>query len=149
MTYRSGEDTVAFVDGIVHLETQQASHGIDLTASRVFRLTGGGHLDFGGSEFAAAPREEVEAVLADPEDTYGWWELDQGRYIVRYNESLNLDGRAVALLEPLDRLLQAGADHSPRHVTNSHDPLETLLTVGPHGLRLKENCRVSRLLVRG
>jgi len=140
-------DVQPLLDGIIHWDTQQAPHGADLTVGQVFRLTGPGQLDFGGSEWAEAPREQLSPEKAHPEDDYGWWRLDAGTYIVRYNESLQLADDQQARLSPLDRLLQAGAQH-PTQVLNAPDgPLDMLLTVGSGGIHLKENCRISRVEV--
>lgn len=136
------------LDGLVHLNTQRAPNGIDLTVDTVYRTTGHGQLDFGGSEFEAAPREPLTPVLDDPDDDYAWWTLEQGAYIVRYNESLSLHDGQEARIYPLERTLHAGAYHSPFVLDDGRAPLETLLLVSRMGCRLKENCRLSRLTVR-
>lgn len=141
------EATRAHVGGLVHLETQRAAVGLDLTVQAVYRLTGPGSLDFGGSEEESADREELKPRLREEDDDYGWWELRAGRYVVRYNESLTLEGGEVAHVLPLERLLQAGSYHPAFIVDGTRDPLETLLAVGEAGCDLKENCRVSRLVV--
>jgi len=56
------------LDGLVHLDTQRASTGIDLTVDAVFRTTGPGQLDFGGGEFRAVPRERIGPTLDEPDD---------------------------------------------------------------------------------
>jgi len=133
--------------GLVHLDTQRAANGLDLTVDAVFRTTGHGRLDFGGSEFQAAPRERIEPVLDDPEDDYGWWTLEKGAYVIQYNESLHLGEGQQAVVSPLERTLHAGAHHGSFVLDDGRDPLETLLVVSRMGCRLKENCRVSRLVV--
>ena len=137
------------LDGIVHWPTQQADRGADLTAAAVYRLVAPGQLDFGGSEFAPADREAINPKRAHPDDDYGWWRLDAGTYLIRYNESLVLDTGSTARLFPLDRLLQAGAHHPTMMMDEPHDPLETVITVGDAGCHLKENCRISRLIISG
>lgn len=142
-------DTVAeHLDGLVHLDTQRAPNGIDLTVDRVYRTTGHGQLDFGGSEFQAAPYERLTPVCKDPEDDYGWWTLEEGAYVIQYNESVRLEASHQAVVTPLERTLQAGAHHGTFVVDDHRDPLETLLVVSRMGCRLKENCRVSRLVIR-
>ncbi len=144
---RTADALAQQLDGLVHFDTQRALDGIDLTVNAVFRTTGHGQLDFGGGEFQAAPRERIEPVLDDPEDDYGWWTLEKGAYIIQYNESLSLDDGEQAVVTPLERTLQAGAHHSAFVLDEGHDPLDTLLVVSRMGCRLKENCRVSRLMV--
>ncbi len=135
------------LDGLVHFDTQRAPNGIDLTVDTVFRTTGHGQLDFGGSEFASAPHESLTPVLDDPEDDYAWWTLEEGAYVVRYNESLSLEEDQQARISPLDRTLHAGAHHGTFVLDDSRDPIKTLLLVSRMGCRLKENCRLSRLTV--
>jgi deoxycytidine triphosphate deaminase len=135
------------LNGLVHFDTQRAPNGLDLTVDAVFRTTGPGQLDFGGSECQAAPRERIEPACDDPEDDYGWWTLETGGYVIQYNESLSLGDEEQAVVTPLERTLQAGAHHGSFVLDDDRDPLETLLVVSRMGCRLKENCRVSRLVV--
>lgn len=137
------------IDGLVHLDTQRAPNGLDLTVDTIYRTTGHGQLDFGGSEFEAPPREPLNPVLDDPDDDYAWWTLEEGAYVVEYNESLTLEEAQQARVSPLERTLQAGAHHGSFVLDEGRDPLETLLVVTRMGCRLKENCRLSRLVVRG
>lgn len=147
MRILDAEETRDRVTGLVHFDTQRARSGLDLTVTAVFRVTGPGRLDFGGSEFEPAEREEVGAELASPGDDYGWWELEAGTYVIRYNEGVDLGPGQLGEVRPLPRLQQAGASHPAFLVQGREDSLAALLTVGEGGCRLKENCRVSRLLV--
>lgn len=143
----TANDLAQQLDGIVHLDTQRAPEGIDLTVDAVYRTTGHGQLDFGGSEFKVAPHEPLTPVLDDPDDEYGWWTLEQGAYMIQYNESLTLEEGQQAILYPLERTLRAGAHHGTFVIDADRDPLESLLVVSRMGCRLKENCRLSRLVV--
>lgn len=143
----SADDLATQVDGLVHLDTQRADFGLDLTVDRIYRTAGHGQLDFGGSEYKTAPREPLTPVLNDPDDDYAWWTLEEGAYIVEYNESLTLETNQRAEISPLERTLHAGAHHSTFVLTDGADPLSTLLVVSQLGCRLKENCRLSRLVV--
>lgn len=147
MRILDADTTAERTEGLIHLDTQRAEAGVDLTVDEVHRLTGPGSLDFGGSEFEAAARERLEPELAHPDDDYGWWRLAAGSYLIRFNEAPALEEDETGLVFPLDRLGQAGASHDAFLVRGRQDPLETLLRVGEAGCRLKENCRVSRLIV--
>jgi hypothetical protein len=146
MSTPNADTLQAHVHQLVHLDTQRAATGLDLTVGAVYQLTTAGRLDFGGSEFEPAGRELLTPQRANPEDDYGWWNLGAGTYIIRYNETLDLDAGQRAEVFPLERLVQAGASHPAFTVHGTCDPLETLLTVGEHGVHLKENCRVARLV---
>ena len=145
---RSNADVASHLNGLVHLDTQKAPDGIDLTVDAVFRTMGHGQLDFGGSEFQAAPREKLSPVLDDPDDDYAWWTLEEGAYVIRYNESLVMGDTERATLSPLPRLLHAGAHHTTVRLHGPHDPMEMLLVVTRMGCRIKENARVSRLTIK-
>lgn len=147
MRILDADATAARLDGLVHLDTQRADSGLDLTVDEVARLTGPGSLDFGGSEFEPADLTTLDPELADPADDYGWWVLEAGTYAVRFNEAIDLAEGQVGVVHPLPRLQRAGAAHAAFVVDGAEDPVEALLTVGAAGCRLKENCRVSRLLV--
>lgn len=135
------------VAGLVHLDTQRARTGLDLTVGRIARLRGAGALDFGGSEFEAADTEIVEPELASPDDDYGWWELAPGSYLARYNENPDLPEGRLGLVTALPRLQRAGASHAALVVDGGGAAPEVLLRVGDAGCRIKENARISRLTV--
>lgn len=136
------------LDGVVHFDTQAAARSIDLTVAAVFRLAGPGQIDFGGSEFGEAPLEELPAEQSDPEDDYGWWTLREGTYLAEFNERLSLEEGHVAFIQPHERLIAAGASHAGRFAQDSSpQPLRVVLSVGAHGLRIKENARLSTLLL--
>ena len=135
-----------FVDGIVHEPTQTAGRGLDLTVAEMHRVAGPGRVDFGGGEREAADREPVEAERRDPDDDYGWWSLDAGRYLLSYNESLSAPDDLSLVLQPHEAVLARSAAHPTLHVRS----LGTVpLSVGGAGLRLKENARISTLLAPG
>ena len=141
------DDTRSRVDGLVHLDTHRAAAGLDLTAGEIFQLTGPGSLDFGGGELEAADRAKVVPKLQDEDDDYGWWELEPGSYVLRYNESLGLEEGELAHVYPLERVLLAGASHAAFVADGPREPLEALLSVGAAGCNIKENARMSRLIV--
>lgn len=136
-----------YVDDLIHLETQETDRGIDLTAGKIYGLELVGALDFGGSEFSAADLIEISPELVDEDDDYGWWRLEGGTYVIRFNESVD-PGDKVGLITPLPRLLATGATHPSLAVDSSDDgPLEVTVQVPVQGVRIKENARVSRLTV--
>ena len=147
MRILDADATSALLEGLVHLDTQRAAAGLDLTVDEVARLTGPGALDFGGSEFEPADLTTLDPELASPDADYGWWELEAGTFAVRYNEAVALEEGQVGLVHPLPRLQAAGASHGSFVVEGARDPVDVLLTVGEGGCRLKENCRISRLIV--
>ena len=137
------------VTGLLHRDTQEFEFGVDLTVAEVHRLTGRGSLDFGGSEFSAARAERLEPIQRQPDDEYGWWPLQAGTYRIVYNEGVRLDEDEVGLVQPHPRLMEAGGHHPSFAVFGEQDTIGTILSVGSEGLDIKENSRISRLLILG
>lgn len=137
-------DLTAFVDDIVHEPTQTERRGLDVTVASVARVTEAGRVDFGGGELTEATLETIETKRRDSSDDYGWWNLDAGQYLLRYNESLSAPDDPTLALQPHEELRARGAFHPTLYV-DSLSPVP--LSVGGAGLRLKENARVSTLLV--
>lgn len=142
MRILSGEETAEFLEDIVYLDTQIANNGIDLTATKVYDSKESGEIDFGGSERKDGKLSEIEPELRDSEDDYGWWELEPGMYLLEYNESLK-EGK-MSFLQPLPRLTRNSATHPAKFVNK----LELVpLAVSGNGIKIKENSRVSRILI--
>jgi deoxycytidine triphosphate deaminase len=106
-----------------------------------------GQLDFGGSEYKAAGRVALATRRIRAEDRYEWWELERGCYFAEFNETLELAEDEIALLEPDERLLRAGAVHVPMFLRGRVAPVETLLQVGALRLKVKQNARISRVRI--
>jgi deoxycytidine triphosphate deaminase len=135
-------DLTAFVDGIVHEPTQTEGHGVDLTVTEVYEVTGPGRVDFGGGELEPADLDPHDRQYRNEDDDYEWWHLDAGQYLLAYNESLALPDDSVATVQSCDAVRARGAFHPTLRVESlDHVPL----SVGGAGLRLKENARVSTL----
>ncbi|MFC4543663.1 dCTP deaminase [Halosolutus amylolyticus] len=134
------------VDNLVYEPVQVHEGGIDLTVSAIYEVADPGRIDFGGDELEDADLEPVPTDLRDPDDDYGWWDLDGGQYVVQHNEFLTDPDRPL-LLQPRNELLARGGSHPTVQVA-SHLPLIPL-TVPDGGLELKENARVSTLVPIG
>jgi len=134
----------ARVAGILHPKYQVHGFSVQLTARKIFSLDPTGQIDFGGSEYVAAGRIEIATQRLRAEDRYQWWELGRGSYFVECNEALDLAENEIALIEPDDRLLRAGAWHVPFDLRGRVGPVQLLLEVGAARLRIKENARLAR-----
>jgi deoxycytidine triphosphate deaminase len=145
MQILSGKDAAEHVAGIIHPKYQVHGFSVHLTVRKIYAVDPVGKLDFGGGEYVPAGRVEVAPIRLRPEDNYLWWELDRESYFVECNETLSLASDQIALIEPEDRLLRAGAWHVPLFVRGHIDPVELLLTVGVLQLRVKENARLARV----
>lgn len=147
MKYLEGKRVAEILKGTVSEKHQQHHRETDLTVARIYRITGSGSVDFGGSEEEAAPREEVKAEPAAADDKHGWWSLAEGDYVIRFNEVAALSQSQIAFLQPHERLARAGGTHPSFYFREEREFLEVTLHVGSGGLRVKENARVSKLLI--
>jgi hypothetical protein len=140
-----GKVAAARVSGILHAKYQVHGYYVNLTASKISALDPTGQVDFGGNEYIPAGHIEIAPHSVRPEDRYQWWTLGSGSYFVECNETLNLAEDEIALIEPDDRLLRAGASHVPQFVRGHVAPVALLLEVKATCVRVKENARISRV----
>lgn len=142
MNLLSGEKVAEFLDDIIYKDTQVAENGFDLTINKIYKTKNKGELDFGGGERKDAQLSEIKPSLRNPDDDYGWWELKPGTYLIEYNESLEKE--KVSILQSLERLTRNASAHPTKLVKGiGLMPLQ----VGGKGIAIKENSRVSRILI--
>ena len=136
------------VTGIIHEGKQLAEDkkALYLTAKRIGKISGGGSLDFGGSEYSEGVIEWIEPQKKSEDDDYGWWYLKNDSYWVEYNESIDLPGGAVLYFQPWEKAVQAGLVHPSGFITDPIKTLATVVTVGDYTVSLKENGRISKVL---
>lgn len=137
------DSLVEMLDGIVHEPVQTDGRGVDLTLADVFEVTAPGRVDFGGGELEAAGLDPVETEQRNPEDDYGWWNLEAGQYLIAYNESINGPTDREFLVQTRDEVRVRGGFHPTMQLTELR---RVPFAVGGAGIRLKENARVSTLL---
>jgi hypothetical protein len=141
-------DILSFIDNIVHDKTQVEGDSIYLTIGKISRLIGRGDIDFGGSEYLESEKREMNSVKRKPEDKYGWWILEMGEYLVEFNEKLQdvTPKDKVVILQPSERLTKTGVFH-PTKVLQKKGEIKTILYVGRNGVNIKENAKVSKIVV--
>jgi hypothetical protein len=139
----------AVIRNYIHERKQldEKSGSMILTAGRIGTLVGRGSLDFGGSEFAPSPTAWQEPVKASPDDKYGWWHLEPGSYLLEFNESIVLEERERVLLQIWEEAARTGLAHPTELIVASREPLATVMQVPTPGVDIKENARISRVLL--
>ncbi|MFH1504250.1 MAG: hypothetical protein ABIH08_02505 [Candidatus Omnitrophota bacterium] len=87
-------------------------------------------------------------IRKNSEDKYGWWELKQGSYKVRTNETVNLPNNLTALGFTRTSVLRMGAlTQNGVWDAGFKGKGEFILTVGnPYGIKIKQNARVVQLV---
>jgi len=143
----SGKEAVQRVRNLINEQHQVHAYAVELTAKQIFGMGPTGAVDFGGSEYVAAERVPVPSHQKHSQDRYQWWTLMHGAYQIEFNESLELADDEMALLEPHERLLRAGAEHPALFLRGKVNPLTILLSVSGARLEIKQNARVSTLRV--
>ncbi len=147
MKKETGVDILGFIRDIIYEKKQVEDFGVYLTINKVFRFTGKGEIDFGGSEYKESEIEEIKPVKRAPGDEYGWWELSEGEYLIEFNEKLQdiLPEKVVVILQPARRLTRNGAFHPTRMIEKS-EVIRATLFIGKNGISMKENARISKLV---
>lgn len=143
----SGKEAVQRVRNLIKAEQQTHAYAVELTAKQLYSLNPTGAVDFGGSEYVAAERHPVPSHQKHSQDRYQWWTLVHGAYQVEFNEVIELAEDEMALLEPHERLLRAGAEHPALFLRGKINPLTILLSVSGARLEIKQNARISTLRI--
>lgn len=141
----SGKEAAQRVRNLINAQHQVHAYAVELTAKQIYSLSPTGEVDFGGSEYVAAERQPVPAHQKHSQDRYQWWSLLHGAYLVEFNEVGELADNEIALLEPHERLLRAGAEHPALFLRGKLNPLTTLLSVTCPRVQIKQNARISTL----
>lgn len=142
-----GDQVARLVRNLVYAKKQVHVESLDLTVSSIWRIATTGSVDFGGGEFATGERIELAPKKMNPADEYGWWYLAEGDYLSGYNEELMLPPHHLGILQPHERLIECGVTHGTRFITESDEKLLSLVHVGQADVRIKENARISKLIV--
>ncbi len=135
------------IKGSISEKKQVYQNFIDLTVSKIFRLKSEGNLDFGGGEYSPSATDPCSPVKNSIDDSYGWWNLHEGYFLLGYNESFSLQDNEVAVIQPHPHLLHAGCFHSTLLQKKLDEDFRVLLWVQKLGVNLKENARISQLMI--
>ncbi len=148
MKKEAGGDILGFISNIIHEKKQVEEYGVFLTIGKVFRFAGKGEIDFGGDEYKESEIQEINPVKRKPEDKYGWWNLSGGEYLIVFNEELQdiFPSAKLVILQPSERITANGVFH-PTKIIEKKGEIRVPIYVGEKGINIKENARVSKLIV--
>ncbi len=142
-----GARVAEMVANLVYEKKQVHAKSLDLTVGSICEVASGGRLDFGGGEFEPGKRAALDPVKKESSDEYGWWRLPAGEFMAEYNEEFALPPGHMAILQPHERLVECGVSHAARFITEPDEKLFSLIHVGRAGVEIKQNARVSKLVV--
>ena len=74
--------------------------------------------------------------------------VKEGEYLIEFNEKIkeSIPQEDVIILQPALRLIRNGAYH-PTIIIGEPGSITTILYVGKRGLSIKENARISKLII--
>jgi len=131
-----------WLEGAVQRDRQVEASGVHLTVAQLLVGHSRGRLDFGGSEYQAAPAHPIEPSERKPGDKFAYWRLDPGTYVVRFNEKLK-EGAPPALLMPNQQLLSSGCTLATAMCGPGE--IRSVLVVPSWGANIKQNARIALL----
>ncbi|MFC1726292.1 hypothetical protein ACFL4T_11750 [candidate division KSB1 bacterium] len=143
----TGENILKFVSNLISEKKQLYHDRINLTVKSIYEVHTKGQIDFGGSEFNLGSRKELIPVKDKPEDQYGWWDIPQGDYLVIFNEKIDLSEHYIGFLQPMERIIINGTTHESMFILSNLDKVEVNLRAGKSGLKIKQNSRISSLII--
>jgi hypothetical protein len=148
MGKRQGIDIVDFLKDVIYKDKQVLEDGAHITVKKVFNFRERGNIDFGGGEYKECEIAEINPEERSVDDKYGWWRLEEGEYLIEYNEKLkdSIPEGDIIIIQPAKRLIMNGAYH-PTLIIGESGCIRTILYVGENGLNIKENARISKLLI--
>lgn len=148
MKKEKGADILEFISNLIYEKKQVEDYGIYLTIGKIFQFKDKGQVDFGGSEYKESELAEITPVKHKEEDKYGWWDLTGGEYLIEFNEELQklLPAAELVILQPSERIMANGSFHTTK-VLEKKGKIKVTLYVGKNGIKIKENARVSKLIV--
>jgi dUTP pyrophosphatase len=139
---RSLIESSQLVTGYIDLEKQLQPSGFDISLREVHVFDRGGGVDFSNKE-----RVIAETTPLEP-DTDGWHRLEQGCYVIVYNEVVKIPLNLSAIARTRSTMLRNGAAiETAVWDPGYHGRSSSLLVVhNPNGIRLKKEARVAQLI---
>ncbi|MFB6175295.1 MAG: deoxyuridine 5'-triphosphate nucleotidohydrolase [Candidatus Nanohalobium sp.] len=136
------------VQNFIDLETQLTPQGFDLTVDEIHKIEGAGSLDFSNGEREIPDSTPISSEKKDPEDEYGWWELEQGTYKIVMNEKVDIPNDLTGFAFPRSSLLRMGAtiENAVWDAGFTGTGSFKLSVDNPEGIRIKENARVNQIV---
>ena len=147
VSFIPGSEVVHRIKNFIHKDTQIGEDKVYLTVKQIYSLDKKGSLDFGGSELNLAKRKLLLPKKKLTGDKYGWWSLNQGTYLVEFNEQIELREKEIAILESREELLHNCSFHPLRIITPEEKLSFIPLNVGSQGIDIKQNARISVLRI--
>ena len=142
MTILIGSQACHLVENQLDSAIQMQMCGIELTLQKIERFISSGKVAFDNKE------RKISDTMSIYFDETDWIYLEQGAYLVTFNEIVNVPRDMVAMARPRSTLLRSGVTIE----TALWDPgyrgrSQSLLVVhNSHGIKIKKNARLMQLI---
>ncbi|GAB4350745.1 MAG: hypothetical protein Kow0099_34450 [Candidatus Abyssubacteria bacterium] len=147
MDVLTGEQVARLLKNMIDDRIQVHAESVDLTVKSISRIATTGTIGFSGTEFSPGEKVALEPKKVHTDDTLGWWLLATGEFLVEYNEELTLPPHHLAIVQARNRLIGTGVTHTTRFITEAEQPLASIIHVCQADIRIKENARISEIIV--
>ena len=126
----------------IDLEKQIQPSGFDLSLSEILEYQSAGSIDFSNIERVIAETNPLKT------DDNGWYYLQQGSYVIIYNEVVRIPLDLIAIAQSRSSILRNGvligtAVWDPGYQGRSSS---LLLVHNPYGIKIKKDARVAQLI---
>ena len=136
------------LEGYLDLDIQLTPNGFDLTVANIFQFNTFGALDFSNKERKVPEGKEILPKKKNPKDKFGWWQLKNGAYKIRTNETINLPCDLIALAFSRTSLLRMGGftQHGVWDAGFRGKSEFILVVDNPKGIKIKQNARIAQIV---
>jgi len=129
------------VENFIDLETQLQPASFDLTLDEIYLLTSSASIDFTNQERKLPNYKKIEF-------NNDWIELNEGIYLISFNEVVNIPNDLMAFVRPRSTLVRSGATifsslWDPGYSGKSNC---LLVVLNENGIKLKKNARIAQIV---
>ncbi|MEA2071822.1 MAG: deoxyuridine 5'-triphosphate nucleotidohydrolase [Asgard group archaeon] len=128
------------IDEAINFSKQSQINGFDLTIKEIAKIQGKGVIDFDNSK-RFIPEHKPLSFTAD-----NYWDLEEGSYIIRYNEIVSVPKTAVGIIQPRSSLLRMGGTIIGAWWDSGYSGRGQGLLVVTHPLRIFQNARIAQIV---
>jgi len=129
------------IENFIDLETQLQPASFDLTLDEIYLLTSSASIDFTNKERKLPNYKKIEF-------NNDWIELNNGIYLISFNEIVNIPNDLLAFVRPRSSLVRSGATifsslWDPGYSGKSNC---LLVVLNENGIKLKKNARIAQIV---
>jgi len=132
----------SFVENGVERARQVDPRGVLLTVRDIVQVRSRGRVGFGPDEMVASNTHSLVPFEHSPGEKLAWWRLEEGHYVVHFNETLKA-GAPPCVLLPCAELVDTGCILVP--ALFAEGPLRAPLVVPKSGVSIKETGCIAAL----